>query len=68
MTKYTITFEENGGEYVGSLWITTPHEIEKVDATTIKIGDFTTIAIDEPIISIQEGATSPYKRPQEKRE
>lgn len=54
LKTYTVTFEENGGEYTGFMFITTPHEIEKIDGETIRVGN-TSITMDEPIIDIMEG-------------
>jgi len=53
MNKYTIRFEENGGEYWGHLEINTPYVLEKIDVCTIRLGN-TTITLDEIILDIKE--------------
>ncbi len=52
MKKYLIEFEENGGEYIGSLEITAKYA-SKFSSDTI-LADGVEIKIDEKITSIQE--------------
>jgi len=56
MRKWTIVFEENGGEYHGCMDVFC-HEIIRVDEKTI-LADGIRIVLDEPITEIREDVDS----------